>query len=256
MNLAIATNWVQKLGASEAEYEDAHAFRFLAESTGDDGSMQYSAAIADGATDSWHSGLWARILATGAVKGDSTATQMSDRFEELRQRWRHEAVPADASWVSEEKARGGAHAAILVLSVRTPSIRGEPGTWSAWAVGDCCLFQLREGNCITSFPYARAEEFACNPKLVETGSPVDQFKSIDIELSGRWQTGDEFLMATDALALWCMERIDESGKYDEAAFAEVTRPQSRAAFLDWVARARKTGHLRNDDTSLVAFRTG
>lgn len=255
MSIAFVANWVQKLGNSEAEYEDAFAFRCVTQPPGCRHPTYCRMAIADGATDSWCSGSWAGMLVEEAIQGKWSPNHiLNTHFGWLRKRWQRDAVPND-SWVSEWKAYGGAHAALLSVSIRLPSKGAELGNWYAWAIGDCCLFQLRAGQIVKSFPYTRPEEFTNNPKLIGTASPVDEVRSVIKGSKGEWQLGDEFLLATDAMALWCLERVDENRCFDEATFAKATRPPSRRAFIDWVTDARECGHLRNDDTTLVSLRT-
>jgi hypothetical protein len=256
MALTIHANWVQKSGNSEAEYEDALAFRSGSQRIAPRHQSRSRVAIADGATDSWCSGLWASLVVEAAIQGKRNTNQsIIDRFEQLRERWRRHAIPPNLSWVSEEKARGGGHAAVLSVSVSPQIASGSPGTWSAWSIGDCCLFHLRSGQLVTSFPYTRPEEFTSSPVLLGTAIPKDVVASLVSEREGTWLPGDEFLLATDAMALWCLERVDEKGQYDKTEIANATRPPSRDEFAAWVASARESGQLRNDDTTLVYLRT-
>jgi hypothetical protein len=256
MSLTVQAHWVQKFGNSEAEYEDAFAFHCATQRSGQRYQPRCRLAVADGATDSWCSGLWAGLLVDAATQGKANAEYVVNHYDQLRQRWRRDAVPDDLDWVSEEKARGGAHAAIIALSVKPATEAGEPGVWSVWAVGDCCLFQLRGGQIVTSFPYSLPEQFTSSPILLGTATPADELMSLVSEFEGSWLPGDEFLLATDAMALWCMQRIDEGGRYDEAAFGAVSRLLCRESFTHWVNAARERGELRNDDTTLVSLRTG
>jgi hypothetical protein len=132
---------------------------------------------------------------------------------------------------------------------------GGEGVWSAWVIGDCCLFQLRAGQLVTSFPYARPEEFTCSPILLGTAGDADTVATLRTELKGNWVPGDEFVLATDAMALWILERVDEAGVYDESALADAIRPRTRTEFAAWVGHARRSGQLRNDDTTVVSIQT-
>jgi len=247
---------MQKGGNSEAEYEDAFGFRGGTQWVAPRNQSWCRVAIADGATDSWCSGLWAGLLVEEAIQGKLKPSQFIDRFEQLREQWRRDAIPPDLSWVSEEKARGGGHAAVLSVSVRPQDSSGSPGTWSAWAIGDCCLFHLRSGQLVTSLPYTRPEEFTCSPELLGTATPKDEISLLVSQFEGTWLPGDEFLLATDAMALWCLKQVNDEAKYDKAILDEATRPQSRNKFADWVTQARESGQLRNDDTTLVSLQTG
>ncbi len=132
-------------------------------------------AVADGATESVYAGEWARLLVDAFVGGDA-APFWPTWLPPLQARW-EEVIrpPADAPprpWYMEEAlTRGGAFATFLGL-VLEPSPDGPaPWRWQAHAVGDSCLFLVRRGELVLSFPLARSAEFGTTPRLVGSRRP-------------------------------------------------------------------------------------
>ncbi len=158
--------------------------------------------------------------------------------------------------MKEEKSRGGAHAAMVSVAVYAPPNSEAEGRWSAWAIGDSCLFHLRAGQLLCSFPYTQLDQFSSTPQLLATAAVVEDVAALIETADGAWQPGDEIVLASDALAHWCLGQVDEHGRYDEGVMSAATQPQSRTRFSEWVADERRAGRLRNDDTTLVSLRTG
>lgn len=229
-----SARWLPKAGSSEAEYEDAFA-------RSADGVRPFRAAVADGATESAFAGVWARVLAEGAVVEDGADEKtLGAQLPAWQAQWaatiesRAEALP----WYAAAKAEEGAFAALLGLSLE------EDGHWQAAAVGDCCLFHLRGADVLTAWPVETPEAFGNRPALLpsRTGHAVPPVET----RTGRFATGDTFLLATDALAAWTMR----AGPDEARAAAE-----DAEAFAGTVERAREDGTLRNDDVTLLVLET-
>jgi len=220
---------VPKAGGEEAEYEDA------AEISTADGPV--CAAVADGATETAFSGLWARILARGMVARAATdEASFRSVVQAGRPKWR-EAVArraADAPWYVRAKAEEGAFAAVLCLSLR------EDGSWNALSVGDCCLLQLRDGHVRRSWPFETSDAFPHRPSLVASRSsePLPSPQTA----SGTWTNGDTLLLATDAAAAWLLDR--------ENVDVKDLGPEGVRSTVD---TARDAGALRNDDVTLLVL---
>lgn len=242
------TAWRPKDGHSEDKYEDAFAVT--------QPGLPFRAAIADGATESAFSGGWARALTEGFVRGriDSASHyELEDGscllrpvIQQARSRWRPE---PDRRWYVAAKAAEGAHAAVLGLEIV------EAG-WRAEAVGDCCLFHVRDRRLLRSWPMTSPEAFSHRPPLVSSrdansGSSPAAAADLEIEAnSGVWHPGDAFILGTDAIAQWLLrqESFPTLGDSPKAKHLE--------AKLDTlVSRAASSG-MRNDDATLVAVVIG
>lgn len=181
-----------KDGNTPDEYEDA-AYPLVFSDAED--QPEFRCAVADGATETSFSGLWANLLVRGYVEGEP--------LEESRLKWK-EAIPSnDQPWYVEEKAQAGAYAALVGLSLFAG------GTWDCLAVGDSCLIHVRDKSVLQSFPLSSAEEFNNRPSLIcsieSSTSKVDL-----LHLQGSWQAGDKFLLLTDAIARWILGKSDSA----------------------------------------------
>ena len=228
MTVTIRTFRLPKAGHREAEYEDAWAVM----------EAPLRAAVADGATEAAFARSWAERLVQGAVAhGVTSAEALRRRLPVWRTAWA-EAVAARTTalpWYAAAKAEQGAFAALLSLAV-------EPdGTWQALAVGDCCLLHLRGDALAASWPLDDPAAFSNRPALLAS-VPMDDDLAVDTT-TGTWQSGDAFLLASDALAAWLL-----------AADSAAALGWTETAFREHVEAARADGTLRNDDVTLVVLK--
>ena len=219
---------VPKDGADAADYEDAAAFE------GDDWPV--CAAVADGATESVFARTWAKRLVRGvAVQAATTAEAFGDRVQDWQAEWQAAVREraADRPWYVAAKAAEGAFATVLGLSLHAD------GRWRAVSLGDCCLFHVREGALVQSWPFASPDAFTNRPILVPS-QPSRDVPSADAT-TGAWQPGDRFVLATDAGAAWLLR-----------AGLDVLR-EGPEAVQDRVQAARADGSLRNDDVTFLVL---
>lgn len=218
-----------RLGRTAAENEDAfHA--------PPDGSARF--AIADGATESSYSKAWARLL-VDATEGAFRPAGDWSWLGHAQAQWLG-CVPANLPWYAVENCQRGAFAALLGLEI------GSAGVWSAWSLGDCCLFQARADVLITSWPFIDPEDFNNHPILVGSRVTGERMAKHARGTRGRWRPGDEFWLATDALAHWLLTQ-HLAGAWPPVGLAGVSDADG---FHAWVEARRREG-LRNDDTTLV-----
>jgi hypothetical protein len=204
-------------------------------------------AVADGAAESAYAGLWARLLVDEFVHGAADAI-WPDWIVPLQKRWTDAVrLPADSDplpWYLEDRYNQGAFATFLGLSV-------SDGGWQALAVGDSCLFQVREGDLRVAFPLTHSTQFGNSPWLVGSRTAADAVPlHRAAHLLGDGRPGDVLWLMTDALACWFLtatERGEQPWRFLEELAGE---PEWR--FADWVNRMRDQRQLRNDDTTLVA----
>jgi hypothetical protein len=205
-------------------------------------------AVADGAAESAFSGLWARLLVDEFVAGGPDQPPWPAWIAPLQARWA-EAVrlPPGADplpWYLEERYNQGAFATFLGLTV-------EPGGWHALAVGDSCLFQLRDGELYVAFPLTHSGQFDNSPWLIGSRTSPDEVPSRRaVRTSGDCRPGDRLWLMTDALARWFLARAEAGKKPWRDLEALLESGDER--FADWVGKLRASKKLRNDDTTLVA----
>jgi hypothetical protein len=228
-------------------------------------------AIADGASESWSPALWAKLLVETFVESESHAG-LSAWLKTLQQRWdtlieeQRGPTPPPLPWYLEDQYRQGAFATFLGLilhaervsrqpSDQSPSQGGEKGSgwrWQALAVGDSCLFQIREGRLIESFPLSRAEEFGSQPWLVgsRTSELVPQSQSLTRK--GDVLPRDKLWLMTDALGQWFLRQVEAGGRPWEELDRLLAADRPDDKFAAWVEDLRTRRKLRNDDVTLMA----
>ncbi|MFB6098328.1 MAG: hypothetical protein ABEK84_04305 [Salinibacter sp.] len=236
---------VPKKGASRDEYEDAAAVR--------DETWPVRAAVADGATESVFARSWAETLADGLSTVAATPEALAQALPEWQASWT-DALAARADslpWYTAAKARKGAFAAVLGIECR------RDGRWRAVSVGDALLLHLRGTALQRTWPHTAPDDFTSRPALVpsrpDRPAPFpEDYRSV----TGTWQRGDAFLLATDAVAAWLLRVGFQDGPSPSGAGPAAARSWSPEAFREVVAAGRAEGHLRNDDSTLLVLEVG
>jgi hypothetical protein len=155
-------------------------------------------------------------------------------------------------WFAEEAVSRGAFAAFLGLTLHDLHGQSPSRIWRAFAIGDACLFVVRGDRLRRAFPMDRAEQFNSRPFLLSTRRDKwsEESKAI-AQRSGEWQPGDEFYLATDALAHWFLsEKAGEWRPWEVLRMIE----RDELPFREFVDLRRGDGSLRNDDTTLLSMR--
>ncbi len=288
MQISTQAFHVHKRGSAADEYEDA----FFPDGFADQ-VRGFRCAVADGASESAFANLWAQLLVRGFGRREMCIAH-------LQHQWQQSVGSKRLPWFLEKKARRGAFAAFIGLSLRSAGAattrarlaanravatvnasdwmpqaanargngsdgpqatgwrtgggchRGEiAGTWRAIAVGDSCLFQVRDDELITVGPLCRSDQFDNSPFLLGSKSS----KSIRRDAphvsvhAGTWSRNDRFYLATDALAQWLLRR-DEIGLSPWIMLRELGDDDT-LPFDELVAEMRLEHDLHNDDTTLL-----
>jgi hypothetical protein len=262
--------WAAKDGNSIEEYEDAWQ---VLPGVGDEViGTQIAVAVADGATESSLARQWAAAVTHEFAKA-STATHDAYLFAEtatnLSAQWpavvesyvlAREKAGKPLRWFERSGIEKGAFSTLLALNINVNGVRADEasggvdhsalqiiGRWSTAALGDTCLFHVRDGRLRLAFPLSDSASFDTSPDLL-CSSDVDSNVIADhVRLSGGTVAeGDDFFVCTDALAAWVLARTEEGGRP-----WETLRDLTEIGFAELVAKARRTGRLRNDDVTLV-----
>ncbi len=239
--------WTPKAGNSPDEYEDAFRVAYP-----EDGAARV--AVADGASESAFAREWAEALAEAFVSAPPewrglTGDSLNAWLAAPRERW-HEQVPWERlPWHGEAKARAGAFATLLGLTIDAAPADPSRLRWAALAVGDSCLFVVRDGRLAVSFPLEDASEFDNTPALACSNPDNAEGMWDGVRaLGGECEPGDLLVVASDALAGWFLARA-AAGERPWETLAALGAPDWEA----WVDDQRREGLMRNDDTTLVAM---
>lgn len=248
MRIRVEAAWVQKEGNKPSENEDASApeHTTLFEGT------TLPVAVADGATESLFSGLWARLLVRAFTHTPfPDADRLLAALPDLQRQWDADVRGKDLPWYAQEKLHEGAFATLLGLSLS--EAEGSPGqaTWHALAVGDSCLFQVRKEQVLRSFPLERAEAFGSAPFLIATHRARNAGVANQVRTAtGELHAGDTLLLMTDALACWFLSEHERG----QAPWRALPGPEEEAlqeAFQAFVGDLRRRKVIRNDDCTLL-----
>lgn len=233
---------VPKAGNSEEEYEDA----YWPPGQIEDGGASFSFAVADGATEASYSKAWARILVEAYCHGHLYASDLTECLSDLQAQWKESLDTQSMPWYAEEKVRDGAFSSLLGLTIKeSVSPKGVTRAWEATAIGDSCLFQVRDDELIVSFPLNHSEQFNSRPALLST-SPIfnEHLSEHVLYIRNQWEIEDTFYLMTDALACWFLKDV-EAGK--KPWKIKRSAPED---FETWIRGLRKDGVIRNDDVTL------
>lgn len=228
--ISMSSFGVAKNGGTDRDWEDAAAHSERARRF----------AVADGTSSAYRAELWSQLLVSGFLAepfplDDGPAFYAwVDRQAML---WNEgTAVDESAPYYARLAQARGSHSTFLGVEF------GPDETYRAIAVGDTCLFVVRDGVVTEAFPLNRAEDFGFHPELVGTqGTPGE------VRLCrGRLQEGDVVIAATDAMAEWLLRAHVAASEEPLAAILGALD-----SIDDLVAAGRRSGHLRNDDVTVV-----
>jgi hypothetical protein len=241
MKVVCTTLWLPKKGNTEEEYEDAAAP--LEAVSGE--MKSFRCAVADGATETSFSKLWANLLVKGFVDG-------TDR-DKLKTQWQESVGGKQLAWYAEEKMQSGAFAALVCLTLAQGKGKSAGGTWQAEALGDSCLILIREADIIEKFPLTRSDEFNSSPLLLSSNAKDEVADETMLTAKGEWQPGDVFYLLSDAIARWTYRRQEEYG--DAAFYLNSMKQQNDIVEFAKVQRelidAESRPLMRNDDVTLM-----
>jgi hypothetical protein len=238
----------QKAGNSAVEYEDAYWPQRATHSKG----SRFRFAVADGATETSYSGIWARQLVKLFCFGENAVcADFAAKLPAAQRRWRLAVSWRTLPWYAEAKVEAGAFAALLglQLSDECDGVGGD-GIWQAIAIGDCCLVHLRGEKIVRSFPMENSHAFNNRPVLLASNSTYNASVVENLQSAqGCWISDDAFYLMTDALAAWFLLEVEKGGK-PWTILRDLGTAGQTPHFIELV-RDLRAGHLlRNDDVTL------
>ncbi|MEE8451005.1 MAG: hypothetical protein V3R99_03790 [Thermoguttaceae bacterium] len=230
-----------------SEYQDAYAVDPA-------GSI---AVVADGVASAIFSGQWASVLAEATVAAppdpdDSVA--FADWLAQQRVAWAARIDTTGLAWFQTAKLPMGAFSTLLWVEVQAIDQQQE-GAFGAYrlrsfAIGDSCLFHVRHGEVLRTFPVENAAQLEADPLVLGSvdlnRDPLMQFVSID-ELC---YPDDVLVLCTDAVADWALRCMEAGTPPDWNAYWNMTEQQWR----DEVVALRNQRQMRCDDATLLLLR--
>ena len=241
-----------KDGCTDAQNDDAHYPLKQIEATGEE---VFRCAVADGATESLFAGKWADRLARAFARGRLSQEKAPRSLASLERLWAHFLNTRQLNWYAQGKVETGSYATLIGLELlsSTQSQSGRP-EWSATAVGDSCLFIIRNGSLSKCLPLNSSDQFNNRPHLIYSNPSLNShFDEWVIREKGDLYLNDTFYLLTDALAYWFL-RDSERGRrpWDllEREFQYGTSP----TFEQWVQILRDDDPRLNDDATMLRIK--
>jgi hypothetical protein len=239
--------WLAKDVSRSEEYQDAWC---VDEKRG-------VAAIADGVSSSLFSASWAKILTRAVVAEPpyiDDPPSLPEWFAEHRQAWSEPIDEGSLAWHQKPKFKLGAHATLLWIEMYVADAKAtgvsDASQVYAYAVGDTCMFHVRDDKVIRSFPLTDSQSFLNDPRVI--GS-IDRQQDHLLQfetLESYCQPGDLLVLCTDAVAAWALART-------EAGAPPKWRSYWNRDQEDWqreIIELRERQEMRADDATLLLLK--
>lgn len=212
------------------------------------------AAIADGVSSSIFARQWAGILVEAVLSGppdpddrDALARWLAD----LRAAWSRQIDVSRLAWFQRPKLREGAFSTLLYIRL-LPSGDDSEGSWrlQGLAIGDSCLFLVRDGSVVQRFPILTSAELQSDPMVLGSVDLNRDERLSFHRIEEPCRPGDLVVLCTDAIADWAL-RQEESGS--PPCWEEYwERPES--TWRDEILAMRTERQIRCDDATLGLLR--
>ena len=202
-------------------------------------------ALSDGASESYDSKRWARLL----VEKYAADPHFLPSWADAAVNDYKSSVDFDAlSWSQQSAFERGSFATLLGLQLADNRREIE-----VLAVGDSLACHIRSGALLASYPYTTPEEFDTRPALLSTIRSGNTFLQ-DPEFfaqhtSKTWvvEPGDVVLMVTDAIGQWLLRELSR----DPSSLATLAGIGSEAELAELTSRMRIEHRMRVDDTTVL-----
>lgn len=211
----------------------------------------FRAAVGDGASGSFCTPPWSHLITRGYCQNAFSDHRRKKQLARMRQQWATLAQPANDAWYVKNAYDAGTATALIGVTWRDPNIFEETGQFSAFAVGDCALFQIRNNHLITSWPYQHSSTFRNRPYQITSRAQRNRDLEEHIQrVEGWWQSGDHFLLMSDAIAEWFLREY-EAGRWPWQQIRQLERQGRSPRFAQWIDNLREQGALADDDVTLT-----
>jgi hypothetical protein len=251
LELLVEGQTLAKDGNTEDENEDAWSC-----STGL-APRAYRFALSDGATETSFSREWATILAASYVGGADSRRRLMKNLPSERRTWAHIANRKPLPWYAEQKLKLGAFATLLgirltAINVSKVQRRRHVGAlcqWRSTAIGDSCLFVVRDGTLRRAWPLYKSKDFGNRPQLLPSRPQLDsEVRRSLVECTGTSTAEETIFLTTDAVAQWFLREFECGGVPWEDLGAALGSENDFEQFVRSLLERRK---IRNDDLTAI-----
>jgi hypothetical protein len=135
---------------------------------------------------------------------------MDEWLKRQREAWAATIDEQSLAWHQKAKLLEGAGTTLLWVEVTGSESADDvsrPRRLRCYCVGDCCLFHIRGGHVLETFPVLDSARFDQNPRVIR--SVFKRSESVEFEaMETQCHPGDLFVLASDAVACWTMRQIE------------------------------------------------
>lgn len=237
---------IPKQGNSEQECEDCISIKATKEHNK---KLRLRVAIADGATESSFAKEWSNLLTKSFDKFKLPLKEtLLNKLSDLRKKQEVLLKDKELPWYAQEKAENGAFSAFLGIRIDLVN-----HNYEAIAIGDCCLFHVRNEVLINQFPVKNSSDFGNNPYLISSkpnkNADLDNYL---IEEKGDLSKGDLLFLMSDALAHWFMKNNElNEHPWNILLGLKGKTKEEKQKFNSWLTERRATKEIKNDDVVLA-----
>ncbi len=158
------------------------------------------------------------------------------------------------AWHQKPKMLDGAGTTLLWVEIATDAVAdgiARPYQLRAYSIGDCCLFHVRHGRMLQTFPIQESTRFEDNPR----GDPqrLQTRRRVEFEaMETQCRPGDLLVLCTDAVAGWTMRQLEAGATLDWNAYWDMPLEQ----WQQWLIELRQQNQIRYDDSTAVLLWLG
>lgn len=205
-------------------------------------------ALSDGASVSFDSASWARILVRRYIRNPRfNRAWVAAAIAQFRELYDRDSMP----WMQQASFDKGSFASLLGVRVIDAG-----RLIQVFSIGDSVAVLCDGDRIKATFPILAASEFNRSPQLLCTNPVQNVFLDkidLDYDLTADWTfCGLErpaLLCMTDALGHWLLSRRD----HDPSPIAALRALRTPAAFERFIWQERGAGRMKRDDTTLIAL---
>jgi hypothetical protein len=202
-------------------------------------------ALCDGASISYDSQRWARLLAERYAKDPAFVPSWVDAAVA---EYAAQIDRTTLSWSRQAAFDRGSFSSLLGLQLADNHHEVE-----VLAVGDSVACHVRAGRLLASYPYSDPEQFDQRPTLLSTRCDQNAFVlESDFyarNTSNTWavEPGDRILLLTDAIGQWLLRELAMS----PSSISVLESVDSPDALRELTLQLRAEGRMRIDDTTVL-----
>jgi len=215
------------------------------------------AAICDGVSSSLFSGRWAGIMARAVVDDTPDVNDpqaMETWLKRYRDAWSASIDESSLAWHQKPKLLDGGATTLLWVAVTAGGANdgiARPYQVRTYSIGDCCLFHVRGGQVLQTFPIQDSARFEDHPQVIH--SVYKRAETVSFEaIETQCNPGDLLVLCTDAVAAWTMRQLESGSGVDWDAYWRT----SAEDWQRWLIGLREDNQIRYDDSTAVLIRIG